>query len=164
MAKSKTLTANRSMPVAKVPPNELSKMRLGSLPTSVEATLQVLEAANGSHSTLGVSMPLGESWGKLVLPEPSTIACAQASSASASGESKKKVRKSFTKIPKASELSPQVVARASKKERAQRDAPIQVQIRKYTDDASIFVHAFPTEPMWQVQVVHEAVPSVTFDI
>ena len=74
------------------------------------------------------------------------------------------MRTSILKTPKASELSPQVAARAPMQERTPRDAVIQVHIRTYTNDASAFVHTFPEQPMWQVQVVHAAVPSVTFDI
>ena len=46
----------------------------------------------------------------------------------------------------------------------QREAPIRVEIRKYIRDASAFVQTFPAEPMWPVQVMHEANPSVTYDI
>ena len=88
----------------------------------------------------------------------------QESQSPGSATGKKTVRKSFLKSPKAADLKPQVQQRAAKKDRAQVDAPIHVQICRYTRDASLFVHTFPVEPMWQVQVVHDAIPSVTFDL
>lgn len=102
-------------------------------------------------------------WGKLMPPDTSVTVASQVTASPPSGSKPKPVRKSFLKAPKAADLVPQV-ARTPQKTRVQRDAPIQVEIRKYTGDASLFSHTFPTEPMWQVQVVHTALPAVTYDL
>ena len=84
---------------------------------------------------------------KLAPPEPAALPSSQESQSPKTGADRRTVRKSFLKGPKASDLKPQVLARAAKRERPQREAPIQVQIRKYTNNASIFVPAFPAEQM-----------------
>ena len=85
-------------------------------------------------------------WGKLKFPAAAPSHDAEASPSPTPGGGSRCVRKSILKAPKASELSPQVAARASLQERTPREAVIQVQIRKYTDDASACVHTLPTQP------------------
>ena len=74
------------------------------------------------------------------------------------------VRKTLLKAPRASDLSPQVKTRKPPSQPTAREAPIQVDVRRYTEDASYFVQTFPSDTMWQVQVVHDARPSVVYNI